>query len=176
MKIDAPTYLISELSGVAVQFVTAMREKYNPERVAWPVDITIAGSSGVGTISEEQDLEEVIKQLAPIIRETYFTEVKFENIQSFPSTGIYFLHPERDLFDRMHKAVVSSGVIFNENAFPYTPHCTLRDGPPMDTNYEFEKMDFPPAATIQCFSLYQPRPYGGKRIHIFKPDSKEDGT
>lgn len=61
MKINAPTYLIAELSGEIVPFVTDLRKEYNPSHVAWPVDITIAGSSGVGTVLEGQEIDEVIE-------------------------------------------------------------------------------------------------------------------
>ena len=65
MRIITPTYLIAELSGEVVNFVTERRELHNPDRTAWPVDITIAGSSEIGTIKEGQQL---LKQRLELFR------------------------------------------------------------------------------------------------------------
>lgn len=62
MKIIKPTYLIAELSGDVVELVRSMRLRYNPDNVFWPADITVAGSSGLGTVKEGQELEDVIEK------------------------------------------------------------------------------------------------------------------
>ena len=56
MNIDKPTYLIAELGGDVVELVRSMRQRFNPNNVLWPADITIAGSSGVGTLKDGQSL------------------------------------------------------------------------------------------------------------------------
>lgn len=60
MNIDKPTYLIAELGGDVVRLVRTMRERFNPNNVLWPTDITIAGSSGVGTLKNGQPLDQIV--------------------------------------------------------------------------------------------------------------------
>ena len=168
--IAKPTYLIAELRGDIEPLVQEMRQRFNPGYVLWPIDITLAGSSGVGTIKEDQAQEKVIELLSPIIEEHKFTRVKFSAINRFPNTGIYVLSPERDNFDRLHNALTNSGVEFNTNPWPYNPHCTLRSA--QDTSEEldqlFESIVLPAQSFIECFSLYQPEQYGGRRLHKFQ--------
>lgn len=147
--------------------MTELRKEYNPERVLWPVDITIAGSFGIGTFSEGQDIEGIIESLEPLISEHYFTDVEFTGIKHFQNTGIYYLQPKRELFNRIHKAVTSSGVCFDTNHFPFKPHCTLKASQPSRRDEVFQRIEFPKLAKIECFSLYQPKPNGGLRLHKF---------
>ena len=167
--IDKPTYLIAELEGDVVPLVQNARERFSPGHIEWPVDITVAGSSGLGTIKEGQPLEEVVAGLEPIIKMLGFTEVTFRSIERFPQTGIYYLLPHRDKFDILHKAVASSGICFNENKWPYNPHCTVRSGPePTEEADTFVRsIKIPVAASIKCFSLYQPKLNGGFCAHRF---------
>ena len=167
MIIDNPTYLISELAGDVVALVEEMRERFNPNH-DWPVDITIAGSSGIGTIKEGQDISVVIEAFQSIITSHGFTEVTFISASRFPNTGIYYLAPECSSFDVLHKAIAGSEIQFNENKWPYNPHCTLRAGiePTDESDLMIKSMSLPKNSIIECFSLYQPFS-GGGRVHRF---------
>ena len=169
MQISKPTYLIAELAGDVVSLVYDFRRRFNPANTNWPVDITVAGSSGIGTIQEGQVVTEVIDCLMPIISEYGFSGVNFTSINRFPDTGIYHLVPERERFDILHRAVADSGILFNANQWPYNPHCTLRSGPlpTEECNVLFESMSIPKNVTIESFSLYQPESHGGFRVHRF---------
>ena len=114
-------------------------------------------------------IDNVIDILSPVISEYGFTKVAFKSISRFPNTGIYHLVPERDQFDILHEAVVKSGILFNENKWPYNPHCTLRAGPSStdECNSLFETMSIPVNTSIDSFSLYQPVRCGGFRVHRF---------
>lgn len=168
MILDRPTYLIAELTGDVEPLVYELRSRFNPERVSWPVDITIAGSSGVGTIKEGQSLNQVVSDLAPIIERLRFKQVQFLSVDQFPGSGILFLSPVRKPFDALHSAVSESGVVFNPNRWPYNPHCTL--AAVIDPNELLDlaaSVEVPKVTEIKCFSLYQPEEYGGTRIHKF---------
>ncbi len=169
MVINKPTYLIAELAGDVVQLVNECRKKFNPDHMPWPVDITIAGSSGIGTIVEEQNLENIIKLIEPEILTFGFKNVSFKSIDRFANTGIYHLVPEREKFDLLHNSIAKSGIKFNENQWPYNPHCTLRAGhkPTEECDLLFKSTKIPKNVTIECFSLYQPILNGGTRIHKF---------
>ena len=169
MKINKATYLIAELQGEIEDYVFKLRSKFNPDRTSWPTDITIAGSSGIGTITEGQDLDTVVTQLESALEQHAFNKVTFEDISRFPNTGIYILNPVRKAFDALHEAVKNINIEFNENPWPYNPHCTLcamGENSELLEN-EFSQATFPTSATIRCFSLYQPEPNGGTRIHTF---------
>lgn len=169
MRLTKPTYLIAELSGDVVDLVREMRSRFNPDNIFWPADITIAGSSGVGTFQENHDLESVVETLSPIMTSHQFTEVTFLKVDRFPGTGIYYLAPERDKFDCLHQATVKSGIKFNESQWPYNPHCTLcwQEQDKLEYRKLFEEMEIPSQTTIECFSLYQPEKLGGIRVHRF---------
>ena len=169
MKINKPTYLIAELEGDIVPLVYDLRKRFNPGSTNWPVDITVAGSSGIGTIQEGQNVSKVINCLKPIINNLGFFEVSFTAIDRFPETGMYHLVPEREQFDKLHQAVAKSGVLFNENRWPYNPHCTLRAGLEVTEECDvlFKSMSIPRNVTIECYSLYQPEENGGCRVHRF---------
>jgi len=170
MKVSTPTYLIAELSGDVVPLVLDMRKRFNPKNTHWPADITIAGSSGVGTLKDGQHLNEVVEQLTPIVREFGFTDIEFVSVSRFPNTGIYYLMPAREKFDCLHKAVVHSTVEFNESDWPYNPHCTLRwhDDDAKECKTLFDSLKLPIESAVDCFSLYQPQKNGGCRVHRFK--------
>jgi hypothetical protein len=59
--------------------------------------------------------------------------------------------------------------LFNENLWPYNPHCTLRAGPSPteECSTLFDAMNVPKNASIEYFSLYQPEIGGGFRLHRF---------
>ena len=113
MQIEKPTYLIAELGGDVVPLVLEMRQRFNPDNQYWPADITIAGSSGVGTLKLGQDLAHVVEKFSPIIERLAFTELAFSTVERFPDTGIYYLNPERQKFDRLHQAIIGSDVEFD---------------------------------------------------------------
>ena len=95
--------------------------------------------------------------------------MNFTGIEKFPDTGIYYLKPDRKLFDEMHKAIVCSGLEFNESPWPYNPHCTLcwKNESTPEIDAYFKTIEVPEKATIECFSLYQPENRGGYRAHKF---------
>lgn len=169
MKIEKPTYLIAELEGEIESYIYDFRSQFNPDRTLWPADITIAGSSGIGTISEGQELDFVVAEIEAVLNSYQLRVVVFEGVDRFPNTGIYVLKPFRDQFDVLHEAIKATKIKFNENPWPYNPRCTLCAAPENTGDLEsvFSDVPFPSAAEIRCFSLYQPRSNGGSRIHRF---------
>ncbi|MCV2403265.1 2'-5' RNA ligase family protein [Marinomonas sp. C2222] len=169
MIINKLTYLIAELEGEVEGFVLNFRKRFNPERVTWPTDITIAGSSGIGTLSEGQDLDFVIAEIAVVLDRYSFNDVTFESLERFPDTGIYILKPSREKFDELHNAIKETQVKFNDTPWPFTPHCTLSAVQENSEDLEevFVGARYPIAAKIRSFSLYQPETNGGCRIHRF---------
>jgi len=156
MHITQPTYLIAELTGDVIPLVTGFRRRFNPDRITWPVDITIIGSSGIGTIKEGQNLSKIIDLLTPIIEKYSFNTVEFISVSRFPNTGIFYLEPKAEPFNLLHNEVVKSGILFNHNEWPYNPHCTLRASDEFtdECTKEFSELLIPRKVSIHFMIQY----------------------
>lgn len=170
MKIEFPTYVIAELEGEVCHVVTDCRRKFNPQAVDWPVDITIAGSSGVGPVSIGQSLESVVEKLSPIFKMSERFTFDFLSVRNFPNSGVYYFEPERERFDSLHELAINCDVKFEANRFSYNPHCTLRFGSTADAGVEkyLYSLKPPKVVNVKCFSIYQVNQYEAKRLHKFQ--------
>ena len=93
----------------------------------FPVEITFAVSSGVGSIPVGTSLELICSEVDRITRELHSFEMSFGRMTKFPNTTLAYLEPsDRSLFDQWHERFNSSEIPFSENTFPYNPHCTIR--------------------------------------------------
>ncbi len=95
-----------------------------------PVDVTIAGSTGVGIVDPIQDLAAAYRILDGIAETTAPIAARFGPVTRFPGTDIYALTfedvaPLRALHDR----IARSGIRFHESPHRFVAHCTLRSGP-----------------------------------------------
>ena len=124
-----------------------------------PVEITVAGSSGVGPIPPGTDrlkTEVILKSVLPHIKSF---RMRFQEIRRFPNTNTFFLTPEdRQPFDNIHGILKASGITFDPIPWPYNPHCTLRAGP-MTGEDSLEKilgLSFPKGAFLMdTLSIYE---------------------
>ncbi len=126
MKISKPTYIVAELPASISEWVTKVRNEIEPAISHFPVEITIAGSSGVGSITHGQSLKEVTEAIQNVLLKFEFSEFEFKKINNFPNTPIYFVEPTREPFDSIHNAIINSGIKFEKSDFPYNPHCSLK--------------------------------------------------
>lgn len=126
LMFSAPTYIVLELpSGVGFK-VSELRARYDQDTARLPSEITIAGSSGLGTLSADQNPEEAIEVIQGIARQHLPFYSAFVSMERFPGTQIFWLKPrERDPFDALQRALVAAGLRFNPNPFPFNPHCTI---------------------------------------------------
>ncbi len=120
-------YIVAELPKSISDKVYQLRKTYDPVTAKLPVEITLAGSSGVGPIIEAKQikiatrvLEEVAKKITPF-------ECKFSKMARFPNTDIFYLELENRIpFESLHNQFKKSEIKFASNPFEYTPHCTIR--------------------------------------------------
>jgi 2'-5' RNA ligase len=113
--------------------VQAMRDELKSVTAKLPVEITLAGSAGVGPIPEGTDIALISREVDRIARTTAAFTMEFGEIAHFPNTGIFFIAARpRGPFDALHAAFAASRIPFGPSAFPYNPHCTLRVGPAVD--------------------------------------------
>ena len=96
-------------------------------QIAWkPVVITIAGSSGCGHISDEQDIFKANEIIKNLVKNISPFNLEFSIINSFPGTDIFYFEFENDkVLNQIHNKVKNCGINFFENKFPFKAHCTI---------------------------------------------------
>ncbi len=133
MSFVADTYICLDVPMPIAQFIKNVRLQHRDEfRAALPVEITVAGSSGVGVVEQTQNEKEAFAILDTIARETAPLEISFSKVLRFPDTDIFaFLLTNADMVRALHKRITTSGIQFKPSPFPFTPHCTLRSRSPV---------------------------------------------
>ena len=97
-----------------------------------PVEVTIAGSTGVGILDSSQNLPDAYRLLDGVAENTAPIEAAFGPVVRFPGTDIFALTFQDEApFRKLHERVVKSGIRFRESPHAFQPHCTLRSGSPV---------------------------------------------
>lgn len=86
---DVDTYIVLDLPKQVSEKIKNVRECYNyPD--ALPVEITLAGSSGIGVLQGGQDQGKVFEEVDEIAAKTKPVNISFSDVSSFPNTNIFF--------------------------------------------------------------------------------------
>ncbi|MGJ9459895.1 2'-5' RNA ligase family protein [Oceanobacillus sp. CF4.6] len=119
------TYIVLDLPKKIADKVKKIRSEYS-YTMSFPVEITVAGSSGIGVLQYEQNPSNVYTTVKDIASRTKPIKGIFGEVSSFPSTDVFFftLQDESSIRD-FQEELVKSNIKFLENPFPYKPHCTL---------------------------------------------------
>lgn len=120
-------FAIAEVTGAAGARVRALQERYDPKLAAsGSPHITLAGSSGIGSISSWTTTEQLAAALEPIARDTPPIRLRFERPERFMQTEIVVLplDPHGPL-RTLHERIARSGLEYERSRFSYSPHCTL---------------------------------------------------
>ena len=120
------TFICLDIPNLMAEKIRKIRLDLDSQ-IAWkPVVITLAGSSGCGHISDEQDIFEANKILTNLSHGQLSIRLKFSRINFFPETDIYFFEFEDDseLID-IHNEIKNCGIKFLNNEFPFKAHCTI---------------------------------------------------
>ena len=154
-----PACIVLEIPEPVRGVIRSLRERLATVTARLPVEITVAGSSGVGPIPVGADKDETENRLKSVVNGMKPFPVRFQEIRRFANTDIFYLAPEdRQLFDHIHEALKGSGIAFGPNPWPYNPHCTLRAGPMNEraTAEEIFGLTFPKDEfTIDTVSIYE---------------------
>ncbi|MFA7230719.1 MAG: 2'-5' RNA ligase family protein [Victivallaceae bacterium] len=124
---QASTYIVLNVPSPVADRVKEIRRCFDPDRSHLSVEITLAGSGGLGTVMAGQNPEETFAKLAGIAKSITPFEAEFGHVERFPDTGIYYYtlkQPEH--FINVHNMLFASGIKFNPIKYPFTPHCTLK--------------------------------------------------
>jgi 2'-5' RNA ligase len=128
-----PAYIVLEIPEPVRGAIQSLRDFLATPAARLPVEITVAGSSGIGPIHPGTDKNETEAELRSVLARLKSFRAQFQEIRCFPNTNIFYLAPQdRQPFDRIHETLKSSGIKLGPSPWPYNPHCTLRGGPMND--------------------------------------------
>lgn len=146
MNLVHPTYICLDVPEPHASRVHAVRQRHCERLHSFPVELTIAGSSGMGAIRAELDPDDVLHKLGKLCRETPPIPAEFGAVVRFPDTDIFcFSMADPMPFEALQDGLRASGVRFHDSRFPFFPHCTLRMAGPLA-----------PAAVSELFALRMP--------------------
>jgi hypothetical protein len=126
MQITKPTFIVAELPDPVAAWIRELRGKFEPAIAHLPAEVTLAGSSGVGSIALGQSVVSVQQMLTAALIGLLPFKARFIGIGNFPGTDIFFAKPETEPFVALHAAIVASGIVFGLSRFSYHAHCSLK--------------------------------------------------
>ncbi|MCC5807810.1 MAG: 2'-5' RNA ligase family protein [Opitutales bacterium] len=128
MKFEHNVYIVMDLSDPLAGAVMRLRERFDARLAGIPVEIGVAGSSGLGTLENDQDPDHVFGILNDLARGIRRFELSFQSLTSFPGTQWHYFEPmDPAPFVRIHDSLKKSGIVFKPSPYPYTPHCSVAD-------------------------------------------------
>ncbi|WMM24019.1 hypothetical protein RBU61_13955 [Tissierella sp. MB52-C2] len=133
MDFQHESYIVLDLPSPVKEKIYDIRNYHKDTlRASLPVEITVAGSSGVGVIEPGQDKELVFNIIKNISMKTSPILASFKDVLRFPGTDLFvFTLKDEERFRLLHEEITKSGIKFKPNRFPYKPHCTLRSRTPI---------------------------------------------
>ncbi|MBL9099641.1 MAG: 2'-5' RNA ligase family protein [Myxococcales bacterium] len=158
MNLAFPTYICLDVPEPQASHVAAVRRRHCERLREFPVEITVAGSSGIGAIRPQLQWHEVERDLRAFCAATRPIAAEFGGVVRFPDTDIFSLALGDPMpFEALHAALKQSGVRFEDSQFPFFPHCTLRmQGPLTEAAVsELFALRVPGRFVLSTLSLYQ---------------------
>lgn len=154
-KTKHPAYIIADFPEPMQSMVSEIRHKYGNFNDSIPVEITLAGSSGVGPIPVGSDIGLIISEVDKVTSGLSSFELSFAGWNVFPNTTLAYLEPmDRAVFDELHHQFISTDIPFTESPFPYNPHCTISSGFDKESLAKVLESPFPEAGfTIDTISV-----------------------
>lgn len=154
-----PVYIVLEIPSPVREAIQSIRDFLATPTARLPVEITVAGSSGIGPIPPGANKHEAEARLTSVLERLEPFRAHFQEIRRFANTDIFYLAPnDRQPFDRIHEALKGSRIPLAPSPWPYNPHCTLRGGPLADQTSadNILKLSFPREEfVIDTLSLYE---------------------
>lgn len=141
---SVPTYIVFDLPQPVCAEVLEMRQRFDLHQASLPPEITVAGSSGVGTVAQGQDPLTVFRAIEAVARRHLPFTCSFESMRRFPGVPVFWLCPrDRAPFDALHRALLESVIKFDANPFPFNPHCTISSTVELSKHQEAELLASP---------------------------------
>ena len=157
--VEPQTYAVLDLPDAIATKVIEIRRKHDDEfRMALPAETTVVGSGGLGCFKVGSSLTEVSETLDRIAAETPPIRTSLHHVVRFPNTDIFvFVFSDDSKLRAFQDRIAASGLHFEDNPWPYTPHVTLRSRSPVTDNEAaslFEETIREPF-DLQQLSVYQ---------------------
>ena len=106
--------------------VRRLRAAYDRDRISFPVEITVVGSSGLGWFSPAQAPELIAEQVRELARKRSPFECAFAGIEVFPASQVHYLSlQDESPFHAFQQSLAASALKFEPTPFAYKPHCTI---------------------------------------------------
>jgi len=106
--------------------VVRMRERFDHDRVRFPVEITVVGSSRLGWFSPSQPVTRLIEEVAAVIRDIAPFMCEFSGVEHFAGSNVYYLAMRDETpFHSFQRLLAGSELRFEPTPFIYKPHCTI---------------------------------------------------
>ncbi len=158
MNLAYPTYICLDVPEPQAGVVLAVRERHCERLRGFPVEVTMAGSSGIGAIRAQLDWADVEARLTEFCAATRPIEAEFGAVVRFPDTDIFCLSMADPIpFEAVHDALKNTRVRFEPSRFPFFPHCTLRMLGPLG-----------PSAVSELFALRVPGRFVMDRMSLYQ--------
>ncbi len=128
MGFEHDVYIVLDLADPLAGAVMQLRRKFDPKLTGIPVEIGVAGSSGLGALVNNQDPERVFKSIENCSKSIECFDLRFKSLKRFPETKWYYFEPSTpDPFYQIHEWLRDSEIEFRKSPYPYTPHCSVAD-------------------------------------------------
>jgi 2'-5' RNA ligase len=172
MKFEYDTYLVLNMPPAIWERVKAIREQYGLRLATLPVEITVIGSSGIGTFCKGQDEATVFEVIDNVAASFAPIRTAFRRVTTFPNTGVFYYEPDDPRpFANLQSEIISTDIKFNESPFPFTPHCTIVkfDNPSEELVNEILSLAVPKEEIVlDTLSIYSLSEYDCRLLHSVK--------
>ena len=155
------TFIVLDLPEPYASAIMDVRVRHRDTvRMAMPVEVTIAGSGGVGVLEREQDRASVFGVLDEIAKETAPIDSRFGPVIHWPPSLFVMSWEDEAPFHALHERLVRSPIRFGQSPFPFNPHTTLRSRPGITDDEQTELMSFraPGEITLLTMSVFEGGP------------------
>lgn len=151
--------IVCEVQGTVKEQVQRLREKFDPVLANdIPVEITVAGSSGIGSITFGQDGAAILDELARIAKQLKPFEARLGSVTRFPGTDIFVFEVlPREPFETIYHWLLGSSIAFASSINPFFPHCSLHIWGKVEPEQEAEMMRqrITGSFWVDSFAVYQ---------------------
>ncbi len=158
MRFEYDTYVVLDMPPPIWEHVKSIRERFSSPLTILPVEITVIGSSGIGTFHKEQEIDAAFELIDSVAANFAPLITAFRRVTTFPNTGVFYYEPnDPHPFIDLQSEIVSTGLKFNESPFPFTPHCTIVrfDNPSQELVDEILSLPVPGEPfTLNTLSIY----------------------
>lgn len=120
------SFVVVDVPDALAQHVRGIRRQYGSARQFLPVEITLAGSSGVGVFAPDQDAAEALRVVGNVAAASAPFDFELVGVERFPRSGVFY-YAIKDVAPlvALHRHLVGSRLRFRPSDFPFSPHLTI---------------------------------------------------